>query len=280
MKIFSTIIILFFLVSALAPLVLAQNETREEILAWVAKLDKQDAKIQKEADNARYQQDLNYCAGARANLWSPETVLKRIAEWKIAHLMNETEKELVRKAYQEAVKHIELIWDAWSGEHSGSGATEFAGTAAAELSRRQIALWLLPDDEYKEWMATWSNARLLFQGKEIPLTSGMAHAKERKNDRDQDEVEFLLKHENCYTFDGEKYAFVEKNYVACPSDDFNRVYLFRLNPDGVAILIEEVVREHYVKEIKLSKESECCLRVEWQEVGEKKKESTWVLLLE
>ena len=192
----------------------------------------------------------------------------------------DAKKALVSREYQEALAHIKSIYAAWSDEPRGSAATEFEGTATVELIRRQIALWLLPDDEYEEWMATWANAKLLFQGKVIPLTSGMAHVKVRKNNFDNDEVEFSLKRENCFKIDGERYALVERNYVASPSDDYNRVCLFRLAPNGTATLIEEVVSEHFVSKMKLCKEHEGCLRVDWTELFTGKEESTWVLLLE
>ncbi|MBQ7178396.1 MAG: hypothetical protein IJS08_13355 [Victivallales bacterium] len=276
MRIIIVIMALFFIASAFSPLAFAQNETREEMLAWIAKLEKQDKNNQDEMETAA-QQPRNRLTTKRVEIWDSKTVLKKVAEWRIAHLKDDTKKALVCKEYQEALAHIKNINAAWTDEPSGSGATEFEGTAVVELVRRQIALWLQTDDEYEEWMTTWSNARLAFQGKEIPLISGMAHVKVRNNDHD--EIELLIKRENCFTIDGEKYAFVERNYVAAVSDDFNRVALYRLEGNGLAILIEEVVSEHFVSKMKLSKEREGCLRVDWTELSTGKTESTWVLLL-
>ena len=277
MRIATAFMALFFIVSAFAPLASAQNETREEMLAWIAKLDKRDAELQKEMENAA-QQPRNGLTLERVEIWDSKTVLKKVAEWKIAHLKDDNAKKaLVFKEFLEALAHIKSIYAAWDDDPRGSGATEFEGTAIVELVRRQIALWLLPDDEYEKWMGTWSNAKLSFQGKVIPLISGMAYAKVRNKDS---EVEFLLKRENCFTIDGENYALVEKNYVAAVNDDYNRIYLYRLEPNGMATLIEEVVREYFASKIKLNKEREGCLRVDWTEYYTGKEESTWILLLE
>ena len=278
MRIIQVFMALFFMASAFAPLALAQNETREEMLAWIAKLEKQDNKLRDEMETTG-QQLRNGLTRERVEIWDSKTVMKKVADWRIAHLKDDAKKALVSREYQEAQAHIKSIYAAWSDEPRGSAATEFEGTATVELIRRQIALWLLPDDEYEEWMATWANAKLSFQGKVIPLTSGMARAKLRQKKGDEREIEFLLKRENCFTIDGEKYAFVERGNIAEVSDDLHRVGLYRLTSGGLAILIEEVISEHFASKIKLVKESECCLRVDWTELFTGKEESTWVLLL-
>jgi len=261
----------------LAPIDVDPNATREEMLAWIAKLAYQDANILQDMEDAA-QQPRNCYTGERVELWDSKTVLGKVAEWKIAQLKDEAMKELVRKEYQEALAHIERMWDEW--EDGGSGAPEFSGTAVVDLVQRLISLWILPDDEYKTWMDTWANARLSFQGREIPLTAGMAHVKVLKDENDKEWVEFLLKRENCFTIDGVRYALVERNDVAAVCDDLSRVYLYRLEPNGMAILIEEVVREHFAVDMKLVKENDHCLRLDWKEPGEDKKDSTWILLLQ
>ena len=272
LKYISLIVIIVLLASALVPIVFAQDKTREEMIAWIAQLDKRDKELLQQ--DAKYQVEINGVTSDRLDLWDTKTVLGKVAEWKIKHLKDEVEKAKVREAYQEALKYIDVIWEN-SGD--GSGSTTFGGTEVIALIRRQIALWLLPDDEYDEWMASWSNAKLTFQGKIIPLTSGMAHAKLRKN---ESSVSFLLKRENCFTIDGEKYALVEKNYVVGVTDDLYRVYLYRLDSNGMAILIEEVIREHCASEMKLFKEMEGRLQLDWKYLDEDKEESTWILLLE
>ncbi|MBR4370222.1 MAG: hypothetical protein IKS92_04195 [Victivallales bacterium] len=272
LKYISIIVFVVLLASALVPIVFAQGKTREEMIEWIADLDKRDAELLQQ--DAKYQVEINGITSERLELWDTETVLGKVAEWKIKHLKDEGKKAKVREAYQEALKYIDVIWE---NAGDGTGSTTFGGTEIIDLIRRQIALWLLPDDEYDEWMASWSNAKLIFQGRIIPLTSGMAHAKLRKDDSS---VSFLLKRENCFTIDGEKYALVERNYVAGVTDDHYRVYLYRLDSNGMAILIEEVIREHFASEMKLFKEMEGCLQLDWKYLEEDKKESTWILLLE
>ena len=272
LKYISISVFVVLLASALVPIVFAQGKTCEEMIEWIADLDKRDAELLQQ--DAKYQVEINEITSERLELWDTETVLGKVAEWKIKHLKDEAKKAKVREAYQEALKYIDVIWE---NAGDGTGSTTFGGTEIIDLIRRQIALWLLPDDEYDEWMASWSNAKLIFQGKIIPLTSGMAHAKLRK---DESSVSFLLKRENCFTIDGEKYALVERNYVAGVTDDHYRVYLYRLDSNGMAILIEEVIREHFASEMKLFKEMEGCLQLDWKYLEEDKKESTWILLLE
>ena len=273
------IMVLLFVSSAFAPIALAKTKTREEMLEWIAKLDQKDAKIQKKMENAA-QQPRNQYTAERVELWEPKKVFAKVAEWKIAQLKDRAMKNKVHKEYLEALEHIKHMDEQWDDNPRGSGADEFVGTAAVDLIRRQIALWLLPDDEYKTWMSTWANAKLSYQGREIPLTAGMAHVKVLKDKRDKSWVEFLLKRENCFTIDGVKYALVERNFVAAVNDDLNRVYLYRLEPNGMAVLIEEVVREQFVGEMKLVKENELYLCLYWKVLGENIKHSTFILLLE
>ena len=270
MKLSQIVVVLASLVWGFAPVLFAQNETREEMLEWISQLDKQDNVLVEHMEDA-YGTGLREGTAERLNVWNTD-VLRKVAEWKIAHLEDESKKEQVRKALQDTLKNIDAVW-ADSG--SGSGSSVFSGSEVIVLIQNQINIWLLPDDEYDAWM-DWANVKLDYQGRVVQLKSGMAVVELRNGEV----MEFSLQTGNCFVIDGERYALVEKDFVASPCDDHYRVYLYRLEPDGTTTLIEEVVREHFAFDMNLEKEADGCLRVNWREPSlPGRVNSTWIWLL-
>ena len=247
-----------------------QGKTREEMLSWIESIKAKDTQLEAQMLNANGT-ELRITTAERVELWDPKTVLEKVAEWKIAQLKDVSKQNAVRQNLKDTLEHIKAIW---ADMGDGSCSSVFSGSEVLDVIRRQIDIWLLPDAEYDAWM-DWGNATLSFQGKSISLRSGIAIVKLK----DGEAIEFSLQHKHCFTIDGEKYALVEKNYVASPCDDHYRVYLYRLPANGNAVLVEEVVREHFATKMKLSRENEACLRLDWQDVDSKHAEFTWILLV-
>ena len=246
-----------------------QSKTRAEVLELIGKLKAKDEGLVGKMTNANGT-ELRKITSERLDIWNTK-ILETVCKWKIAHVKDSFKKEAVRQNLQDTMNHIKTIME---NPGEGSCAGVFSGNEVQWLIQKQIEIWLLPDDEYDAWME-WGNAKLSFQGKIIALRAGMAIIEL------PDEVgltEFTLRHENCFTIDGEKYALVVKDLAACPNDDFYSVCLFRLSSKGMAVLIEEVIRENYATDMKLKKVNKDCLRLDWKESDTGKEHSTLIHL--
>ena len=187
-------------------------------------------------DEAQTQIDMNSASGGV--LEAVEPFLAKSAEYRLRRLDTVAERVELLEQLIELTESMRRMFDE-SLEGAGSVEPMRRSLRAASMIQRQVDIWLLPDDKYREWTQL-ADAKLELDGLTIPLKNGTGTFKAERYDSEY-ELNVSLEPDLCFNHNGKSYAVVVEDMEGSLNSDFLRLHLCRLSEPG-GILSKKVLR--------------------------------------
>ena len=178
-------------------------------------------------EEAETQVEMNFASGNV--LQATEPFLAVAAEYRLRRLETVEERTALLQQLIDLTDSLRRMYDA-SLEGAGSIEPMLRRLRGDSLIRRQIRIWLQPDDAYRRWVRL-EGAKLELDGSTIQLNNGVGKFTAERYD-EQTELEVTLDPDFCFTHNGNAYAIVTEDVEKSLTSDFLRLHLCRLSEPG------------------------------------------------
>ena len=178
-------------------------------------------------EEAETQVEMNFASGDV--LSATEPFLAVAAEYRLRRLDSVGERTALLQQLIDLTDSLRRMYEA-SLDGAGSIEPMLRRLRGESLIRRQIEIWLQPDDKYRTWTRL-EGAKLELDGMTIQLNNGLGNFTAERYDSPT-ELEVTLDPDFCFMRNGKVYAIVTEDVEKSLTTDFLRRRLCRLSEPG------------------------------------------------
>lgn len=177
----------------------------------------------KKLNEAETQIEMTMAAGRIYS--SAKPFLAKAAEYRLSRLETPEERLALLEEVFDAGDAVRRIFD---GDSDGSAAGMVKSLEAAGFIVSRASVWLMEDDEYRDWMK-WTDLALELDGKTIRMKDGSGTYTAKPYDEYVD-LSVSFGPGSRFSCNGKDYAIVTMDLDGSFNTDYLQLHLFRLDP--------------------------------------------------
>ena len=203
------------------------SDSEKEREAIFQAMNERSREAHRKLEEAETQVEMNFASGDVLDATEP--FLAVAAEYRLRRLETVEERTALLEHLIDLTDSLRRMYDA-SMEGTGTIEPMLRRLRGQSMIRRQIDIWLQPDEEYRNWTRL-EDANLELGGTTVRLKNGLGKfTAERYGE--QTELEVTLDPDYCFAYNGALYTIVTEDIEKSLNSDFLRMHLCRLSEPG------------------------------------------------